>query len=190
METLLHLLNTVYPLSEALQEHLMGLLKVKQLVKKEFLLKGGHTCRNISFIRQGLLHCYHLVNDIKQTSWFMQTGDVVISVKSFYSQTPGYEYIQALEETEVYYISYNELQHIYTTFPEFNFIGRVLTERYYALCDERTHVLRNFDAVGRYKWFVRNFPDLILPVPARYIASFLGIKEETLSRIRSRYSFS
>src|SRR5579875_612327 len=185
MNTLLQFLNSVYPLSEGLQEHLSQILKVRVLAKRDYLLKAGHICRNIYFIQQGLLHCYHLTRDVKQTSWFMQTGDVVISVKSFYNQVRGHEYIQALDATTLSFISYNELQYLYKTYPEFNFIGRVLTEKYYALCDERTYALRNFDAAGRYQWFVHNFPDLILPVPARYIASFLGIKEETLSRIRN-----
>jgi len=61
----------------------------------------------------------------------MKEGDVIVSVESFFSQKQSYESIQALEDCILYYITYDELQFVYNHFPEFNFIGRVLVEKYY-----------------------------------------------------------
>jgi CRP-like cAMP-binding protein len=95
----------------------------------------------------------------------MKENDVIFSVESFLNQTPSYENIQTLEDSVLYYIEYTELQYLYNQCPEFNFIGRVVTEKY------------NF--------IMNHFPQIILRVPSKYIASYLGITEETLSRIRA-----
>jgi CRP-like cAMP-binding protein len=186
MEKLLLYLNSIHSLSAELIEHLQGILKVKELPKKGYLLKEGFVCRNISFIEKGILRCFYGKDDKEISSWFMKEGDVIISVESFFHQSVSYENIQALEECTLYYINYNELQYIYRHFPEFNFVGRVLTERYYNLSEQRLFSLRMQRAQERYQFLLEHFPEIIKRVPSKYIASYLSITEETLSRIRSR----
>jgi CRP-like cAMP-binding protein len=186
MEKLLLYLNSIYPLSSALIEHLQGILKVKELPKKAYLLKQGVVCTNISFIEQGLLRCFYNKDNREICSWFMKEGDVIISVESFFKQTVSFENIQALEECTLHYINYNELQYIFHHFPEFNFIGRVLTERYYTLSEQRLYSIRMQRAQERYQYLIDHFPELIQRVSSKYIASYLSITEETLSRIRSK----
>lgn len=186
MEALLQYLNGIYPLSGGLTEHLQSILKTREAGKKEFLLKAGHTCRWIWFVQQGLLRCYYDKEGVEICSWFMSAGDVIISVESFFQQKPSYESIQVIEDSLLYYIDYRELQAIYHRYPEFNFIGRVLTERYYTLSEQRLYSLRMQRAQDRYDYIRQHFPELILKVPAKYLASYLGITEVTLSKIKSR----
>lgn len=186
MNELLLYLNSIHPLSDELQDHLIKILKVKELARKEYLLKAGHVCSHVYFIQSGLLRCFYLKDTTEVSSWFMCEKDFIISVESFFSQKPSYESIQALEDTEVYYISYSEIQDIYRRFPEFNFIGRVITEKYYILCEQRTYSLRMQQAIDRYAYLFKNFPEIIMRVPCKYIASYLGISEETLSRIKGK----
>jgi CRP-like cAMP-binding protein len=186
MNELLLYLNSIHPLSDELQEHLIKILKVKELSRKEYLLKAGHVCSNVYFIQSGLLRCFYLKDTTEVCSWFMCEKDFIVSVESFFTQRPSYESIQALEDTEVYYISYSEIQDIYRRFPEFNFIGRVITEKYYILCEQRTYSLRMQQAIDRYAYLFKNFPEIIMRVPSKYIASYLGISEETLSRIKGK----
>lgn len=115
----------------------------------------------------------------------MQERDVIISVESFFDQSPSTEYIQALEDTEVFYISYQELQWIYHTYLEFNFVRGVLTEYYYKQSMQRIRSLRMHRAFEKYQSLLESTPGLLQRVPSKYIASYLGISEETLSRIRS-----
>ena len=185
MEALLNFLNGIHPLSDGLQNYLFEILKTKELKKKDFLLKAGHVCRNVCFIEKGLLRCFYTKADAEVSSWFMKEGDVIISIESFYQQKESYESIQAIEDSIVYFISYTELNYIYKTFPEFNFIGRVLTEKYYTLWAEQLYALRMQQATERYKWLMDHHPELILRVPAKYIASYLGIDETTLSKIKN-----
>lgn len=185
MEELLAFLNSIYPLSQQAIDYLAENLKEIEICKKEFILKKGRVCYNIFFVSKGLLRCFYNKNDKQINSWFMKEHDVIFSVESFLNQTPSYENIQAIEDCLLYYISYGELQYLYNNCPEFNFIGRVVTEQYYKLSEQRLYSLRMQKAHERYNFMMTHFPQTILRVPSKYIASYLGITEETLSRIRA-----
>ena len=186
MEALFTLLNSIHPLSEGLVRHLTQTLKTRTIARKQYLLRAGHVSRQICFIESGLLRCFYEQGETEVSSWFMKEGDVIVSVESFFKQKPSYESIQALEETIIHYISYDELQFIYKNFLEFNFVARVLAEHYYTLSEQRLYSLRMQRSQERYEHLIKNFPEIILRSPSKYIASYLGISEETLSRIKSK----
>jgi len=190
MEELLRLLNGIQPLSFPLVTELARILKSKLLCRKDYLLKAGHVCRHIYFIEKGLLRCFYLTGDTEVSSWFMKEGDVVVSIESFFQQRESYENIQALEDCIVHYVEYGELQQLYRDFPEFNWTGRVLTEKYYTLWAQQLYGLRMHQAHERYSWLMHHHPQLLLRVPAKYIASYLGITEVTLSKIKCKKFFS
>ena len=173
-------------MSDGLVLHLSQILKTKELRKRDYLLKAGHICRIICFIKIGLMRCFYIKGDNEVCSWFMKEGDVIVSIESFFEQKESYESIQALEDCTLYYIEYTELQNIYRQFPEFNFIGRVLTEKYYKLWAQQLYGLRMQPAADRYKWLLQNHPELILRIPAKYLASWLGITEVMLSKIKGK----
>lgn len=116
----------------------------------------------------------------------MKENDVIISVDSFYKRRPSYEFIQTIEETTVSYIHYDELQSLYIDFMEFNVIGRILTEKYYCLSEERLHAMRKQSALGRFRFLEANHPEIIQRTSLGQIASYLGVSLETLSRIRGK----
>lgn len=116
----------------------------------------------------------------------MKEGDLIISVESFFQQKPSYESIQVLEDCTLIGIKYDELQEMYSRFPEMNFIARVLTEKYYTLSEQRLYSIRMLRAPERYKFLIDNFPVLIQRVPSKYLSSYLSVSEETLSRIKSK----
>jgi CRP-like cAMP-binding protein len=185
MHPVITLLNSIYPLTPFLQDKMADILKEKSFLKKEYLLKAGHVCRNIFFIEKGLVRCFHNSNDQEVCSWFMKEGDLMISVESFYTQRESFESIQALEDCKVYSVGYSDLQNLYKNYLEFNFIGRILTEKYYVLSEQRTNALRMQRASDRYRFISNNHPELVKRVHSKYIASYLGVSEETLSRIKS-----
>lgn len=184
MDKFLQSLNLIYPVSPDLHEHLLDKLKLVILSKKGFLLKEGRICKNIYFINKGLARCFYIKEDKEVSSWFMKEGDLIISVESYFKQQPSYENIQAIEECELFSLSYEELHVIYHKFPEFNFIARVLTEKYYTLSEQRLFSLRMQRASERYAHLMNHFPEIIQRVPSTFIASYLGITLETLSRIK------
>lgn len=186
MEELLQFLQSIHPLSEGLQKHLAQILKQRHLTKKDYLLKAGHICRNICFIKKGLLRCFYVKDDQEVCSWFMKEGDIIVSVESFFYQKESYESIQALEDSELYCIEHAQLEHIYRTFPEHNFVARVLLQHYYTLSEQRLYSLRMQRAEDRYAFLLKHHPELVLRVPTQYLASYLGIRRETLTRMKRK----
>lgn len=185
-EIVISTLDKIHPLSDELKNYLEQQLKLVSLKKKDIFLKAGENGNKISFILKGLLRSYYMNSQGADTSaWFMKEGDVVVSVKSFFHQVPSEETIEALEESILLYVTYNELQFMYQHFPEFNVVGRILTEKYYVLSEDRLSAIRNRRAKDRYQYLMTNHPELLLRVPARYLSSYLGIDEATFSRLKS-----
>ena len=91
-----------------------------------------------------------------------------------------------MEDCTVYYLSFDELQVIYKTFPEFNYIVREVTQLYYQLWAQQLYGLRMQNSQERYDWLMRYHRDLLLRVPAKHVASFLGLTEVTMSKLRGR----
>src|SRR4051794_21549251 len=100
----------------------------------------------------------------------------------------GYQYIQALEDCITWSITYQELQDIYRKYPEFNQHRAILLEKYYVECEIRQRILSLTSAVDRYIQVLELQPEIILHLPAKYIASYLNIGEAHFSRIKSRYT--
>lgn len=180
------LFNSIYPVSPELQEAIQQNTQVVFFKKKSIVLEHGKICRHCYFGLKGLVRAYY-VNDngAETTSWFMKERDIIISVQSFFGQEASHEVLEALEDTICISLHYELLEKIYRTFPEFNYIGRKLTELYYIQMENRAFSLRMDDAKQRYDRLLRQHPDIITRVPLQYVASYLGISAATLSRIRS-----
>jgi len=186
MKELLSLLNNIHPLSPALHAYLSEKIMARTIDKKEFLLNAGQISRHIYFIKKGLLRCYYIDAGHEVCSKFLKEGDIIVSASSFFLQKESHEYIQAIEDSVLWYVCYDELQFMYKYFNEFNTIARVLTTKSYLLSEQRLSFIRMKQASARYSCMLEFFPELVLRVPAKYLASYLSISVETLSRIRSR----
>lgn len=182
-----HITN-IYPISDALKERLENELEIVELPKRAHILKDGERCGHIAFVLQGLLRAYYIKDDEEVCSRFMHENHICFSVISFYTQKPGYEYIETLEPTVLARISFDQLQRIYKEHIEFNFVTRVWTEHYCSMTEQRLYSLRKQTTEERYRFFTENFPTLVNRVPLKYIASYLGMNMETISRIRKKLS--
>jgi CRP-like cAMP-binding protein len=147
----------------------------------------GHIHKNIYFILEGAVRTFYRDrNSDDITSWLLFEGDLAISVSSFYNQSPSFEAMEALEDSWVVVLSYESLMNLYQKHMEFNYIGRSLTEAYYIKSEEKANTLRMLSAQERYEQLVKLYPFILKRVPLRYIASYLGITQSTLSRVRSK----
>jgi CRP-like cAMP-binding protein len=182
---LFELLNNISILSAGLQEQLKACLVEESFTRKQLLLKEGMVAQRIYFIKKGFVRAYHHNNGEKFTSWFMGEGEIIISVYSFFSRKPSFENIEILEDAVLQSINWDQLQNIYAAFPEFNFTGRIITEQYYIRSEEKMISMQTLTAKQRYEALLAAHPAILQKASLGQIASYLGIKQETLSRIRA-----
>jgi len=188
MEELLAMLNAIRPMSEPLINQLLLIIEAFELRKKQFLLKKGMVSNHIYYVSKGILRCYYEGEDKKQTTkWFMDEGNVITAVDSFFSRTPTLEPIHALEPSLLYGIRYDQLYYTYNHFPEFNYHGRELTQKYHVINERRISALQRLQAPERYLFTKKTQPRIVERVPDNYLASYLAMEKETFSRIKKVY---
>ncbi len=146
-------LNTLATLSDEVNLKLESLLKVEQFEKDDYILKEGKVSKKMYFLESGLIRGYYLKDGKEITNWFCTEGKFVATMYSFISQNPSYENIQAIEKTTLFSITYVDLHNLYQTYPEFNKIGRLLTEQYFIELEERLISLHFQTAKERYDNF-------------------------------------
>jgi CRP/FNR family transcriptional regulator, anaerobic regulatory protein len=99
---------------------------------------------------------------------------------------PSKDYIQALEDSELYWIAAEDLDYVYKHFAEFNFVGRVLTTKYLRVWHRLARRIRFLRREERYQLVVKEQPQIFLRVPLNVLATYLDMSPETLSRLRAR----
>ncbi|MCP4438612.1 MAG: Crp/Fnr family transcriptional regulator [Aureispira sp.] len=186
MERLLENISSKVPLSKDLEETIIAKFKLEEFPKNQLLLKEQQYCRRLYFLEEGTVRTFYYEKEKDISSWFYNEGHFFASWYSFYSQQPSFEYIESLEESKIYSIDYFEYQKLLETIPAFERFGRLLAEEQTAFIDLYSKCYMFLSAKERYNLLLHNFPDIELRVKLGYIASFLGISQETLSRIRSR----
>lgn len=162
--------------------------KIKILTKKkgDFLLKQGQIVSNLFVIETGLVRSFYNVNGKEVNVWFGFENVILGSVMPLFFNHPSIENIQFLEKTTLHYISSIELEKLYKSSWEMNTIGRKVAEEYCKILEERSFLLQTHTAEQRYDWLVKNHPEALQRISLGYIASYLGISQETLSRIRKK----
>ena len=186
LKPVLDYFNSIIPLSAELVADINKYAEVKTYKKGDYLLKSGRLSNYTSWILKGLVRSYYLRDEEEITTKFLWEGAPVTSVYSYYGRKPGNENIIAVEDTILASIHYDRMQHLYNTYPEFNTIGRVITEQTLYMWDIEVYNLRKQKAEDRYRFIVKHFPELLQRVPLKHLASYLGMNLETLSRIRAR----
>ncbi len=186
MEELINQIRRIYMLSEDTLLSMEGFLKKEFIKKNTCLLIEGQICNRLWFIEKGFVRIYYLNDGVDKTMWFLKDKDFLISVYSFFTHQPSYEYIETIEDCNLISISYSDLQHLYKKHTDFNIVGRVITERYYMLSEQRSVLLRTTTVEERLHTLLNVHPNIFSKVSARYIASYIGCQPETLSRIRKR----
>ena len=184
---LLETLGFIIPLPAPFQQRVNDEVITETFKRKHLLLRPRETARRLYFIRYGFLRAYFIDSSGKEcTTWFMGKGDLMISVYSFFTQKPAYEYIEVLDECKLQSLTWNQLNSYYADFAEGNLLGRIVTQKYYLLSEERALFLRTQTPENRYEMLVERYPDIEQKTTQSNIASYLGISRETLSRIRRK----
>jgi CRP-like cAMP-binding protein len=187
MEQLLRWFDAIKSLSPELRSYLETALKPMKVKKGDIILQEGKIARYIYFIEEGLVRSFKYIDGHERTGWIMKTGDIIVSVRSFFSQTPAKETIEALEPCLLHYISFNELKKAYDVYPEFDRHGRIITTHYYVLSEERNEMREQPEAKDKFEFLMNNQPELIGKVLDKHLASYLGMSPEHFSQQKSNF---
>lgn len=187
IEPLLNYFQKVIPLNKEEQQLVTDLFKPRLYRKRQYLLQEGDVCNQFNFIVRGCLRMYktddkgntHVLQFAAENWWLSDIG-------SFHERKPSDLNIDALEDTMVLQISYDNLVFLYTKAPKFDRIFRVLVENSFVSLQKR--LLQNISSTAeeRYLSFTETYSHLNNRLPQTQIASFLGITPEFLSRLRNR----
>ena len=121
-------------------------------------------------------------NDV--TTEFYSNNQIVFEVASYFLRTPSKENIQALVDCKGWYIDYNQLQTLFHSMPEFREFGRTILVKGFVSLKQRTLAMINESAEQRYETLLKIKPQILQNAPLKYIASYVGITDTSLSRIR------
>ncbi|NBB22012.1 cyclic nucleotide-binding domain-containing protein [Runella sp. CRIBMP] len=164
----------------------LGCLQSQKLKRREVLIAEGDICRYAYFIKKGCLRYFHNVDGEEITGQFFFENGWYTDYESFLLQKPSKQNIDALEPTELILLPKSELLNLYITIPKFEKFGRIMAENAFLGLRNRTELLTQQSAEERYLRLMKERPKVIERVPQHYIASYLGIKPPSLSRIRKR----
>jgi CRP-like cAMP-binding protein len=185
---LLQLLGHFHPLSAEMEAFLRRHATALSVKKRRLLLKEGMVCEHIYFIVKGALRGYIREGQKDITTWINAENYLVSSIFSLTGQAPSIENIQALENCELLVMTAADLERFYTEVPEFNLVARKILQAYYADAERRAFIARLTKAENKYRHFLLYYQPLSNRIPLKYIASFLGMTLETLSRVRKKFS--
>ncbi|HEX7754579.1 MAG TPA: Crp/Fnr family transcriptional regulator [Niabella sp.] len=187
VEPLINYFNALIPLNAGEANLVTSLFKPRLYRKRQYVLQEGNICNEFSFVVKGCLRMYkiddkgntHIIQFAAENWWMVDIG-------SFHGRKPSALNIDALEDTMLLQINYDNLILLYTQVPKFDRIFRVLIENSYVTLQNR--LLQNISSTAeeRYLSFMQVYAHLSNRLPQTQIASFLGITPEFLSRLRNK----
>jgi CRP-like cAMP-binding protein len=187
-ENLIAIIKSMIDLAPGEIDIIHRLFKEKTIKKGEFFLAEGQVCKYVGFIVKGIMRYYINYNGEDKTYEFAQENNFVCNNESFIPQTPSSKIIQALEDCDILQISYDDLQLFYTSVGQAERFGRLVTEQVFINTLQGLSSFYTDTPEDRYENFIKTHPDLQQRISQYHIASYVGVKSQSLSRIRKRIS--
>lgn len=179
------ILDAIYKLPQSSKNKLLNEIEEIHFSKGHLLLKANRIENDIYFIKKGMVRAFTQNPENDVTFWFGSEGFVVISMRSYVFDLPGYEDIELLEDGEFYKLNSNRLRNFFDEDIHIANWGRKFAEQELIFTEERLISHQFKSAKERYHELLKKNPNLIQRVQLGYIASYLGITQVSLSRIRA-----
>lgn len=178
-------IQSLYPLSEEAIQLLTSHFELVEFPKGYHLFKEGRKGSHVYFIERGIARAYSRPENREMTYWFGTEGDIALSYYSYVADKPGYESVELLEDSILYSISHDDLQTLFSTNIEIANWGRKFAEYELIRTEKNFMTQQSLPAAVRYQLLLEQNPQLLRRVQLGYIASYLGVTQVTLSRIRA-----
>lgn len=171
--------------SELELDDIVARFKSRKVEKNAFLLWQGDICKDLVFVQEGCLRLYYLNNGVEVSVWFSFQHNSAIEIYSFISEKPTNYFLQALEDSEIQYLSKTELNQLCNTYPKMQVMMKNFWEDVIINLISRFTALQTTSAEERYLELMHH-STLIQRIPQKYLASFIGVTPTSLSRIRKK----
>lgn len=186
-EQLQHFTSRIYKLNPETVDAIAAAATVTEVPKGDAFSRQGVPDTRFTFITKGLFRMYHVFDGIEMTIAFGRPGDPFMSVSTYLTGQVAEFTLEALEDSEIITLPDSRFREFCKTTDLNEWFHMALLGQIYAL-EQRYVWLGNLDAYSRYTKLIELRSDIIHRVPLKYIASYLGITQETLSRIRAKYA--
>jgi len=186
MDPLQNAITTISPLSTESMDAFRQSWKHWSVKKDHFLLKENAVSDYIYFIEKGVARIYYYKNGKEITEWIALDGQFFLSITSFFQRIPSHLIIQTIEPSEVFGIHHDDFMKLTDKYHDIERLLRKMVTSSLILSQVRMDSIQFESAQQRYERLLQITPQIVQRVPLTYIASFLGITLETLSRIRSQ----
>jgi CRP-like cAMP-binding protein len=162
--------------------------KPRKIKKGDFFNMQQMVCNDLGLVVKGIFRIYYHdpKTETDKNIFFFSENQFVVSFRSFISQNPCWYFIEAMEDAEIVFISYRDLNNLYETNNNWLKFGRLLAELFFSYAQTRAEEFMFFSHEERYLRLLEEHPNIIERIPAYHISSFLGITNPSLSRIRKR----
>jgi CRP-like cAMP-binding protein len=184
MTSLFQYFSKYNPLSKEAGQTISEISSFVTIKKNTDLQPIGHTCKTIYFIKKGVARIYYFKDGIDITESFFFENSIIARVESLFTGKPSRKAIQILDDAEIIAINANQLFKLYDTFPEIERLFRKIFEAAYVDTVNRIEGMQFHSAEERYNALLNQAPNVLMRVPLKYVASYLGITQVSLSRIR------
>lgn len=185
MDSLEREISRISILSPATMKVFLDAWQYWTVPKDHFLIREHEVGDYIFFIKKGIARIYYYKNGKEITEWIAMDEQFFLSIISFFERTPSRLIIHVIEPSEVMGIHYNDMTRLAAEYHEIETLFRKMMSKSLILSQYRMDSIQFETAQQRYDKILKNSPQFIQRVPLSYIASFLGVTMETLSRIRS-----
>jgi CRP-like cAMP-binding protein len=166
----------------------MSFWKPRKIKKGDFFNMQYLVCNDLGLVVKGVFRIYYSHPDTSEETniFFFSENQFIVSFRSFITRNACHYFIQAMEDSEMFYINYHHLTSLYDTHPNWAKFGRLLAELFFTYSQTRAEELLFFSHEQRYLRLLDEHPNILDRIPAYHISSYLGIKNPSLSRIRKR----
>jgi CRP-like cAMP-binding protein len=183
---LLEYFSRIMPLSEEEITAIVETMNVTDYKKGTVLLKEGQISTEVYFVLEGCVRQYYLIDGDEKTNNFFTEAQWVISMNSFSQHAPSTHYLDCCMDSSLVVGNREKEESLYKKFPKFETISRKVMEKVFAEQQEIMASYTTDNPEQRYLKLLKSRPDLFQKIPQYQIASYVGVKPESLSRIRKR----
>ncbi|WP_281232771.1 Crp/Fnr family transcriptional regulator [Flavobacterium gelatinilyticum] len=187
MDAIKTVITSIVPMSDDEYSLMLPVINRMNVKKDSDLLQQGDICRHIYFIESGFFRMFYVDykgNEINCR--FAKPNDFLVDFASFITQKTAHYHCRAMEDSKVIALEYSKVENLYHSSPNWSKFGRLIAESAYLTIIEREEMLHFQTPEERYKTILKKEPYLFQLVSQNQLSSYIGIKPESLSRLRKR----